>query len=68
MPVSLCSSFQKRDRKILSLSDIISRGSLFSQYQCRKKRCVNCSAVSVVVVGTIRISDPSRSVNVTRLS
>ena len=68
IPVSLCSSFQKRDRKILSWSDTISRGRPFSQYQCRKKRSANCSAVIVVVVGTIRISDPSQSVNVTRLS
>ena len=61
IPVSLCSSFQKHDRKILSWSDMISRGRPFLQYQCWKKRSANCSVVIVVVVGTIHISDPSQS-------
>ena len=67
IPVSLCNSFQKWDRKSLSRSDTISRGRPFSQYQCLKNRCAISSAVNVVVVGMMRILDPRWSVNVMML-
>ena len=67
MPVSLCNSFQKRERKILSQSDIILSGRPFLQYQCLKKSSANFSAESVVVVGMIHMSDPRWSVNVMKL-
>ena len=46
----------------LSLSDTISAGNPFSQYQCLKNRDANDSALMSVLVSTIRISDPSWSV------
>ena len=67
IPVSLCNSFQKQDRKSLSRSDTISRGRPFLQYQCVKNRCAISSAINVVIVGMMQILDPRQLVNVMML-
>jgi hypothetical protein len=54
--------FPKVDIKSLSRSDTMLRGRPFSQYQRSKNKMANSLAVSLVDVGIIRISDPSRSV------
>ena len=54
--------FQKREMNSLSWSEISSRGRPFSQYQWSKKSKARDSAVRSVVVGMIRMSEPSLSV------
>ena len=65
--MTLCKFFQKRKIKSLLWSDIISIVNPFSQYHSLKNSSASCSAVSVVVVGMIRTSDPSQSMKVTML-
>src|ERR1700761_327810 len=62
--VSLCKAFQKRDRKSLSRSETISSGNPFSQYHSLKNICASSSAVRVVLVGIMRMSEPDLSVKV----
>lgn len=64
MPVSSCKCFQKCERKSSSLSEIMSRGNPFLQYQCVKNNSAKASAVNVVVVGIIHMSDPNQSLMV----
>ncbi len=65
-PVSLCSACQNLEIKSLSRSDMISAGSLFSQYQFSKKMVANFSAIISVRVGISLISEPIQSVIVRR--
>jgi hypothetical protein len=62
MPVRWCNAFQNFDTNNLSLSEIISSGKPFSQYQCLKNTVANPSANMSVRVGAIHMSEPSRSV------
>ena len=61
-PVKQCSALQNLEINNLSLSDTISVGKPFSQYQFLKNSDANASAVMSVRVGTMCISDPNRSV------
>ena len=61
-PAILVSLFQKCDTNNLSLSEIMSLGNLFSQYQLSKKTCAKSSAEMSVCVGTILTSDPELSI------
>lgn len=63
-PVIIVRFFQEADIKSLSLSNTISRGRPFSQYQQSKNRISSCFAEREVVVGMIRISEPRQSVMV----
>ena len=56
MPVSFISIFQNLEMKILSQSEMISKGHPFSQYHLLKNRNTNSLAVVVVVHGTIWMS------------
>ena len=60
--MSFVNAFQKRDTKILSRSQTMSFGKPFSQYHVLKKVTASSLAVMVVFVGTIRMSEPRRSV------
>jgi len=62
MPVKQCRALQNFHMNNLSLSDTISVGNPFSQYQCLQNSDANNLAVMSVRVGTMRMSDPSRSV------
>ena len=62
--VSLCKAFQNWDTKSLSRLETMSSGRPFSQYHSLKKICASSSAVSVVFVGTMRMSEPDLSVHI----
>ena len=61
-PVKSIRCLQNFDTNNLSRSEIISMGRPFSQYQLSKKSTASSSAVRVVVVGMIRMSELRRSV------
>jgi len=63
-PVSTIRRFQKRNINNLSLSDIISKGSPFSQYHLSKNNTASCSAFVFVEHGTSWMSEFKRSVMV----
>src|ERR1700761_7116833 len=65
--VSLCKAFQNRDTKSLSWSETMSSGRPFSQYHSLKNICASSSAVNVVFVGMMWMSEPDLSVKVTML-
>jgi hypothetical protein len=62
MPVRRCSAFQNLETNNLSLSEIMSNGMPFSQYQCLKNIDASPSAEISVCVGIIHMSEPRRSV------
>jgi len=64
MPVRQCNAFQNFDTNNFSLSEIMSNGKPFSQYQCLKNTDANPSADMSIHVGAICMSEPSQSVMV----
>ena len=62
IPTIIMSLFQKCEKNNLSLSEIISWGNPFSQYQLSKNTCAKSSAEMSVHVGIILTSDPNLSV------
>ena len=61
-PQRECKAFQKWDINNLSLSEIMSKGNPFSQYQWSKNKIARSSVVMSTWMGTIRILAPMQSV------
>ena len=61
-PVNLCGAHQNFKTKILSQSEMISLGNLFSQYQWLKNKTARSSVVMSVQVGIIWLLEPRWSV------
>ena len=64
MPEIMVRCFQKADMNNLSLSETMSNGRPFLQYQWLKNKTMSSFAVSLVDVGMMRMSEPSQSVMV----
>ncbi len=65
-PVSLCNVHQNLEMNSLSWSEMISEGSLFSQYQLSKNLVASFSVVISVRVGISLTSEPRQSVIVSK--